>query len=120
MPSVRRGPNTLIFDVEALREFPNAAAAIEETDTRLCDSSRPVGQPKSQSNGIETSDCRLPSDHTQHRTSVTGRRLIFLSTELLSESTVYSFPCEIPDGISLSREVIFGKVVVSQQGRYYP
>ena len=33
VPSVRRGPNTLVFDVDALREFPNAAAAIEGTGT---------------------------------------------------------------------------------------
>ncbi len=37
MPSVERGPNTLVFDVDALREFPNAAAAIEGTDTRRSD-----------------------------------------------------------------------------------
>ncbi len=37
VPSVRRGPNTLVFDVDALREFPNAAAEIEGADTRRSD-----------------------------------------------------------------------------------
>ena len=36
-PSARRGPNTLVFDVEALREFPNAVPAIDGTDTRRSD-----------------------------------------------------------------------------------
>ncbi len=37
LPSANRGPNTFIFDAEALREFPNAAPAIGGLDTRRSD-----------------------------------------------------------------------------------
>ena len=37
LPSARRGPNTLVFDVEALREFPNAVPRIDGADTRRSD-----------------------------------------------------------------------------------
>ena len=36
-PSARRGPNTLVFDVEALRDFPNAVPTIDGADTRRSD-----------------------------------------------------------------------------------
>lgn len=36
-PSIHRGGNTFVFDVEALREFPNAAPRIGETETRRSD-----------------------------------------------------------------------------------
>lgn len=37
VPSANRGPNTLVFDIEALREFPNAAPSIGTVDTRRSD-----------------------------------------------------------------------------------
>ena len=36
-PSVNRGPATLVFDVQALREFPNAVPAVAGSDTRRSD-----------------------------------------------------------------------------------
>ena len=36
-PSVNRGPSTLIFDLQALREFPNAVPAVGGADTRRSD-----------------------------------------------------------------------------------
>ena len=36
-PSIIRGPATLVFDVSALRDFPNAALAIDGTDVRRSD-----------------------------------------------------------------------------------
>lgn len=36
-PSVNRGPATLVFDVQALREFPNAVPAVDGSDTRRSD-----------------------------------------------------------------------------------
>ena len=36
-PSVNRGPATLVFDVQALREFPNAVPAMGGADTRRSD-----------------------------------------------------------------------------------
>ena len=36
-PSIHRGGNTFIFDIDALRDFPNAAACIDETKTRRSD-----------------------------------------------------------------------------------
>ena len=36
-PSVNRGPATLVFDLQALREFPNAVPAIDGADTRRSD-----------------------------------------------------------------------------------
>ena len=36
-PSVNRGPSTLVFDIEALRDFPNAVPAVGGTDTRRSD-----------------------------------------------------------------------------------
>lgn len=37
VPSANRGPNTLVFDIDALREFPNAAPSIGTVDTRRSD-----------------------------------------------------------------------------------
>ena len=37
IPSVHRGPSTLVFDVQALREFPNAVPAIGGSDARRSD-----------------------------------------------------------------------------------
>ena len=37
VPSANRGPNTFVFDVEALREFPNAASTIGGVHTRRSD-----------------------------------------------------------------------------------
>ena len=36
-PSVHRGPSTLVFDIQALREFPNAVPAVGGADTRRSD-----------------------------------------------------------------------------------
>ena len=36
-PTVNRGPGTLVFDVQALREFPNAVPAVAGSDTRRSD-----------------------------------------------------------------------------------
>ena len=36
-PSLSRGPNTLVFDLQALRDFPNAVPTIEGSDTRRSD-----------------------------------------------------------------------------------
>ena len=36
-PSINRGPATLVFDLQALREFPNAVPAIDGADTRRSD-----------------------------------------------------------------------------------
>ena len=36
-PSVHRGPSTLVFDIQALREFPNAVASLDGSDTRRSD-----------------------------------------------------------------------------------
>ena len=36
-PSLNRGPNTLVFDLQALRNFPNAVPTIEGSDTRRSD-----------------------------------------------------------------------------------
>ena len=36
-PSIHRGGNTFVFDVEALRDFPNAAPCIDGTETRRSD-----------------------------------------------------------------------------------
>lgn len=38
-PSMKRGPSTLVFDLHALREFPNTVAKIDGTDTRRSDMS---------------------------------------------------------------------------------
>ena len=37
VPSVNRGPSTLVFDLQALRDFPNAVPAIGGADTRRSD-----------------------------------------------------------------------------------
>ena len=37
VPSVNRGPSTLVFDLQALREFPNTAPTIGGSDTRRSD-----------------------------------------------------------------------------------
>ena len=37
VPSVNRGPTTLVFDLQALREFPNTVPTIDGTDTRRSD-----------------------------------------------------------------------------------
>ena len=37
LPSVNRGPATLVFDIQALRDFPNAVPAINGLDTRRSD-----------------------------------------------------------------------------------
>ena len=37
VPSVNRGPSTLVFDVEALRDFPNAVPTIGGSETRRSD-----------------------------------------------------------------------------------
>ena len=37
VPSVNRGPTTLVFDLQALREFPNAVPTIDGSDTRRSD-----------------------------------------------------------------------------------
>ena len=37
VPSVNRGPSTLVFDVQALREFPNAVPTIDGSETRRSD-----------------------------------------------------------------------------------
>ena len=37
VPSVNRGPTTLVFDLQALREFPNAVPAFDGSDTRRSD-----------------------------------------------------------------------------------
>ena len=37
VPSVNRGPSTLVFDLEALRDFPNAVPTIGGSDTRRSD-----------------------------------------------------------------------------------
>ncbi len=37
VPSVNRGPATLVFDLQALREFPNAVPAIDGADARRSD-----------------------------------------------------------------------------------
>ncbi len=37
VPSVNRGPSTLVFDLQALREFPNAVPTIDGSDTRRSD-----------------------------------------------------------------------------------
>lgn len=37
IPSVNRGPSTLVFDVQALRDFPNAVPTIDGADTRRSD-----------------------------------------------------------------------------------
>ncbi len=37
VPSANRGPNTFVFDIEALRDFPNAAPSIGGSDTRRSD-----------------------------------------------------------------------------------
>ena len=36
-PSINRGPATLVFDLQALREFPNAVPAVDGTDIRRSD-----------------------------------------------------------------------------------
>ena len=36
-PSLSRGPSTLVFDLQALRDFPNAAPSIGDSDTRRSD-----------------------------------------------------------------------------------
>ncbi len=36
-PSLSRGPNTLVFDLQALRDFPNVVPTIEGSDTRRSD-----------------------------------------------------------------------------------
>ncbi len=36
-PSIHRGPSTLVFDLQALREFPNAVPKIDGIDTRRSD-----------------------------------------------------------------------------------
>ena len=36
-PSLNRGSNTLVFDLQALREFPNAVPTVEGSDTRRSD-----------------------------------------------------------------------------------
>ena len=37
VPSVNRGPTTLVFDLQALREFPNAVPSVDGSDTRRSD-----------------------------------------------------------------------------------
>lgn len=37
VPSVNRGPSTLVFDLQALREFPNAVPEVDGTDMRRSD-----------------------------------------------------------------------------------
>ena len=37
VPSMHRGPSTLVFDLQALRDFPNAVPAIDGSDTRRGD-----------------------------------------------------------------------------------
>ena len=37
VPSASRGPNTFVFDIKALRDFPNAAPSIGGSDTRRSD-----------------------------------------------------------------------------------
>ena len=37
VPSVNRGPTTLVFDLQALREFPNTVPTIDGSDTRRSD-----------------------------------------------------------------------------------
>ena len=37
IPSVNRGPNTLVFDLQTLREFPNAVPCVDGADTRRSD-----------------------------------------------------------------------------------
>ena len=37
VPSINRGPSTLVFDVQALRDFPNAVPTIGGSDTRRSD-----------------------------------------------------------------------------------
>ena len=37
VPSVNRGPTTLVFDLQALREFPNAVPTVDGSDTRRSD-----------------------------------------------------------------------------------
>ena len=37
VPSVHRGPSTLVFDLQALREFPNAVPSVGGSDTRRSD-----------------------------------------------------------------------------------
>jgi SAM-dependent methyltransferase len=36
-PSIHRGGNTFVFDVESLRDFPNAASSVDGTETRRSD-----------------------------------------------------------------------------------